>query len=287
MKAKLRFLLSLAIVLLFIPILNPLTASAGNIGNTGNNSFDTALNLSKFSSSPTTILETEYNEAFYKYNASPGEKIYFRISYQKNYGNMTVTLYDKYHNELATSNKVIDSNSLTPFIFVTADATSSSDVFYIKVTRDPTYTGNMYFSASVSDRIKSGNKQVSFGGTASVLSGSINLQGRDSSVITADLTKDTTIPKGAIVKNITTTGSQSPNQGNVTHKLMSNENQVWNTSVVSSSSSGHYNISLQDNLHVVSVWSFKYHVLSPAASTMSNVKANINYEYDVTKSFNS
>lgn len=287
MKKKFRFLLSLAIVLLFIPVLNPLTASAGNIGNTGNNSFNTALNLSKFSSSPTTILETGYNEAYYRYNASPGEKVYFDISYQKNYGNMTVILYDKYQNEITRSSKVINSNSLTPFIFVTADATSSSDVFYIKITRDPSYIGNMYFSASVSDRIKSGNKEVSFGGTASVGSGSVNLQGRDSSVITVDLTKDTSIPKEAIVKNITTAGSQSPNQGNVTHKLMSNENQVWNTSVVSSSSSGHYNISLQNNLQVASVWSFKYHVLSPAASTMRNVKANIDYEYDVTKSFKS
>lgn len=287
MKTKFRFLLSLAIVLLFIPVLNPLTASAGNTGNTGNNSFDTALDLSKYSSSPTTILETGYNEAYYKYNASPGEKVYFRISYQKNYGNMTVTLYDKYHNQLDTSNKVMDSDSLTPFIFVTADAKTSSDVFYIKVTRDPTYTGNMYFTTSVSDRMKSGNKQVSFGGTASVPNGSTNLEGRDSSVITADLTKDTSIPNGAIVKNITTSGSQSPNQGNVTHKLMSNQNQVWNTSIVSSSSSGNYNISLQDNLQVASVWSFKYHVMSPAASKMSNVKANINYEYDLTKSFKS
>lgn len=287
MKLKFRFLLSLVIALLFTPVLNPLTASAGNIGNTGNNSFNTALHLSKYSSSPTTILEAGYNEAYYKYNASSGEKVYFSISYQKNYGNMTVTLYDKYQNEITRSNRVINSDSLTPFIFVTADAKSSSDVFYIKITRDSAYTGNMYFSTSVSDRIKSGNKEVSFRGTASVGSGSLNLQGRDSSVITVDLTKDTSIPKEATVKHVETKGNQSPNQGNVTHKLMSNQNQVWHTSVVSSSSSGHYNISLQNNLQVASIWSFKYHVLSPAASTMRNVTANINYEYDITKSFNS
>ncbi|MEH6890535.1 hypothetical protein V7024_12590 [Bacillus sp. JJ864] len=69
----------------------------------------------------------------------------------------------------------------------------------------------MYFSPSrVSDRIKTGSKEVKFNSTAVVGNGPIDLQGRDSSVITADLTQDTSIPKGAIVKRITTKGNQSP-----------------------------------------------------------------------------
>lgn len=285
MKAKFRFLLSLAMVLLCIPGLTFLSAHASNTGNTGNNDFDTATYLSKFSNSPTTTLGTGHNEAYYKYNASSEDKVYFRVSYRKDYGNMTVTLYDKNHNIVGYNDEVINPNSLTPFIFVKADAKSSSDIFYVKVTRDPAYTGNMYFTASVQDRMKSGRKELSFRGSASVGSGSVTSRGRDSSVVTLDLTKDTSIPQGAIVKSISTKGQQSPSQGNVTHKIMSNQDRVWHTAVTANSSSGNYNISSQNNLQVAKIWSFKYHVMSPVASTMRNVKANIRYEYDVTETF--
>ncbi|MEH7462354.1 hypothetical protein V7166_09825, partial [Bacillus thuringiensis] len=85
MKSKLKFLLSLALLLLFIPILNPLSASAAELGNTGNNSFTTALGLSKYSNPGTTILEPKYNEAYYKYTAMPGDKVYMSFSYDELY----------------------------------------------------------------------------------------------------------------------------------------------------------------------------------------------------------
>lgn len=282
MKSKLKFLLSLALLLLFIPILNPLSASAAELGNTGNNSFTTALGLSKYSNPGTTILEPNYNEAYYKYKAMPGDKVYVSFFYDKKYGNMTVSLHDQNYKEIDKSSQVMGLNTSSPFIYIKADAKTSSDVFYVKVTRDPKYTGTMYFSPSVVyDRIKTGSKEVEFKGTAAVGNGPIDLQGRDSSVITADLTQDTSIPKGAIVKNITTKGNQAPSQGNVVHKIMSNENQVWHTAAVA----GCFKISLQDNLQVAKVWNFKYHVGSPAGSTMKNVTANIGYEYDETESF--
>ncbi|ENQ3081219.1 hypothetical protein ACEOWG_004585, partial [Bacillus cereus] len=200
----------------------------------------------------------------------------------KKYGNMTVSLHDQNYKEIDKSSQVMGLNTSSPFIYIKADAKTSSDVFYVKVTRDPKYTGTMYFSPSVVyDRIKTGSKEVEFKGTAAVGNGPIDLQGRDSSVITADLTQDTSIPKGAIVKNITTKGNQAPSQGNVVHKIMSNENQVWHTAAVA----GCFKISLQDNLQVAKVWNFKYHVGSPAGSTMKNVTANIGYEYDETESF--
>jgi len=60
----------------------------------------------------------------------------------------------------------------------------------------------------------------------------LNLAGVDSSVISADLTNNTAISNGAVVKSITTASTQTPSQGNVTHKLMANQNNVWNTAIV-------------------------------------------------------
>lgn len=100
-----------------------------------------------------------------------------------------------------------------------------------------------------------------------------------------DLTNNSSIPKNAIVKSISTTSTQSPNQGNVTHKLMADINKIWNESIFSSATSGSYRISLEDQLKVAQKWSFKYNAKATARSTMSNVKADIRYEYDVTDGF--
>ena len=109
--------------------------------------------------------------------------------------------------------------------------------------------------------------------------------GVDSSVITMDLTNNSSIPKNAIVKSITTTSTQTPNQGNVTHKLMASDSNIWYQSLFSSATSGSYRISLDDQLRVAQKWSFKYNAKATARSTMSNVKADIRYEYDVTDGF--
>ena len=163
--------------------------------------------------------------------------------------------------------------------------TSTSETYFVKVTRG-TYTGNMYFTVSIEDRIKSGNGTFNFTGTATNLgNSSLNFLGVDSSVITMDLTNNSSIPKSAIVKSITTTSTQIPNQGNVTHKLMDSESNIWYQSLYSSATSGSYRISLDDQLRVAQKWSFKYNAKATARSTMSNVKADIRYEYDVTDGF--
>ncbi|PRM89803.1 hypothetical protein CJ671_06085 [Aliarcobacter cryaerophilus] len=48
---------------------------------------------------------------------------------------------------------------------------------------------------------------------------------------------------------------------------------------ISSSSNGSYNITLANNLDVARNWGLKYHTKAVGASTMSNVKATIQYEY--------
>ncbi len=143
----------------------------------------------------------------------------------------------------------------------------------------------MLFPVSINKRISSGNGTFSFTGTASnpgnpnVLT---NPNGVDSSVIYMDLSTNTTIPKEAIIKSITTTGTLNPsNLGGITHKILSAENNVWYTATVA----GIFGLTTSNNLKVAKKWSFKYNFKGTSSSKMSNVKANISYEYDLTKQF--
>lgn len=253
---------------------------------TGNNSSGTAHQMGywKYGSTDTTILPEGKNDAYYQFTVRKGERVYVTSSYQNQYSGMQIEVNNLLSSDTGTN--VINPNSISPFIFAkTADVSSTSETVYVKVSRG-TYTGNMYFTVSIKDRIKSGSGKFSFTGTAKNTGNtSLSFAGVDSSVITMDLTNTSTIPDGAVVKSISTSSTQRPSQGNVTHKLMSNQNSVWNTAVVNSATSGSYNISLQDQLLVKKKWSFKYNAKATAKSTMTNVSANINYEYDLTDQF--
>ena len=174
--------------------------------------------------------------------------------------------------------------SITPFIFANATSTANSQTFYIKVTRG-TFVGDMYFPVSINNRIYSANGTFNFTGTASN-AGNPNIltnpSGVDSSVIYMDLTNNTTIPNGAIVKSITTTGTLNPsNLGGITHKILSAENNIWYTATVA----GIFWLTTSNNLKVAKKWSFKYNFKAKSSSKMSNVKATITYEYDLTNQF--
>ena len=135
---------------------------------------------------------------------------------------------------------------------------------------------------SAYDRIKTSSVSVSISGTASNKgNSSISMSGVDSSVISVNLTNDTKIPNIAIVTSISSSGTQSPSQGNVHHMIMPASNSIWYTSTVSSASSGHYNIDVDDGIPVKQKWSFKYNALATAKSTMRNVKLTIGFQYDL------
>ncbi|WP_144481815.1 hypothetical protein [Bacillus pumilus] len=278
-----RFLLPALLLVLVTSFFAPNSAEAAI---TGNNSPNTASSMGywKYSRPDTTILPEGENEAYYQFTINMGEKVYVRSSYDKQYTGMKIEVYNSKYSD--GRSRVINPDSVTPFIFAnTGDVTSNSETYFVKVTRG-TYTGNMYFTVSIQDRIKSGNGTFNFTGVATNMGNtSLNFLGVDSSVITMDLTKHTAIPRSAIVKSISTTSTQSPNQGNVTHKLMADANKIWNESIVSSATSGSYRISLENQLKVAQKWSFKYNAKATARSTMSNVKADIRYEYDVTDGF--
>ncbi|AXI00553.1 hypothetical protein DV702_12975 [Sporosarcina sp. PTS2304] len=272
------------LLLFVVSLVAPSSAEAAAI--TGNNSPGTAnvMGYWKYSTPNTTILPEGEYEAYYKFTINKGERVYVRGSYDKQYTGMKIEVYAPGFSDIGT--RVINPSSLTPFIFAkTGDVTSTTETYYVKVSRG-TYTGDMYFTVSIQDRIKSGSGSFNFTGTATNTGNtSLNPAGVDSSVITMDLTGNNTIPKGAIVKSIKTASTQTPNQGIVTHKLMSNQNNVWNTATAVSATSGSYDISLQNQFLVAKKWSFKYNAKASGKSTMTKVSADIRYEYDVTEQF--
>lgn len=278
-----RFLFPALLLALVVSFVTPNSVQAAI---TGNNTPETAkvMGYWKYSTPDTTILPASENEAYYQFTINKGERVYVRSSYNQQYTGMSIEISKPGYAKTETT--VINPTSLTPFIFAkTVDVSSTSETYYVKITRG-TYTGDMYFTVSILERIKSGSGKFNFTGTATNLGNTtLNPAGVDSSVITMDLTNNTAIPKNAVVKSITTASTQTPSQGNVTHKLMSNQNNIWNTSTISSATSGSYNISLQNPLRVAQKWSFKYNAKATAKSTMTNVSANISYEYDVTDGF--
>ncbi|MCI4170517.1 hypothetical protein MMJ17_21145, partial [Bacillus spizizenii] len=79
------------------------------------------------------------------------------------------------------------------------------------------------------------------------------------------------------------TATQTPSQGKTRHFNMTSENNERRRALVNCSTSGSYDISMSDQLSVAKVWSYKYQTIATARSTMSNVKATIDYEYEVTQ----
>ena len=258
-----------------------------------NNTFGTAYPIGYWQYHGSTIckLEAGKPEAFFSFTANANDRVYASITLSQELVNTgaKVEIFNttSLTSAISTGIKVVNPTSITPFIFANAASTANSQTFYIKVTRG-TFVGNMYFPVSINNRIYSANGTFNFTGTASN-AGNPNIltnpSGVDSSVIYMDLTNNTTIPNGAIVKSITTASTITPSMSGITHKILSAQNNVWYTSTISSATYGAYALTTANNLAVARKWSFKYNVKPKGASKMSNVKATINYEYDLTKQF--
>lgn len=266
-----------------------LTVNAAIITVTGgNDTFAAAVNCGSWEySSVTATMPGNQSESYFRFTIDSNEQIYVRCSYDSDYEGMSAELFNANTNlvDMAESPMdVINPNSLIPFMPLDCNGTSNSQTFYVRVNRgDYDISLPMYFSLSFYNRIKTGTGTFSFSGTASNAGNSgMNSNGVDSSVLTLNLTNNTTIPPNAIVTSVTTKGTQSPSQGNVHHKILpATATSTWYTSTVSSASSGSYNISAANNFNAAQVWQFKYNVLATASSTMRNVSIKVNWRYDI------
>ena len=257
-----------------------------------NNTFGTAYPIGYWQYHGSTIckLEAGKPEAFFSFTANTNDRVYSSITLAQELLNTGVSVQIFNSSQLPitpVNSAIVNPTSITPFIFANATSTANSQTFFIKVTRG-SYVGDMFFPVAVQNRIGTGVGTFNFTGTAtnagnpSILT---NPNGVDSSVISMNLTTNSTIPTGAIVKSISTASTITPSMSGVTHKILSAQTNVWYTSSVSSATSGTFAITTANNLEVARTWSFKYNVKPKGASTMKNVKATINYEFDKTNQF--
>jgi hypothetical protein len=109
--------------------------------------------------------------------------------------------------------------------------------------------------------------------------------GKNSTEISVNLTNNTTIPNDAIISHIATVATQSPHQSNAKHHIKPASSSTWFESLILTSSSGrgsYLYLSVNDNIAVKQIWSFRYNAALMSSSTMSNVKLEIKYRYDDT-----
>lgn len=272
-------------ICLFAVVLTVKPAYAIDTVNGGNYTSNTAYNMGSYSDnkSVTAILPAHETCSYFKFTVNADEKIYVRCSYNKDYTGMAVGLRDSADYPISRSTKVIDASSVIPFLAVNCDGQRSGQTFYVKVERG-NYDINkpMYFSITLYNRIKSGNGTFKFTGSAvNRGNSSMSFYGVDSSVIKLDLSRNSKIPAGAIVKRVSTKSTQSPSQGNVHHILMPKSVNNWYTSKSSSATSGSYNISEEDKIPVKQEWQFKYNAKASKRSTMSNVQLMVDWTYDL------
>jgi hypothetical protein len=284
---KIRVLiLALAFILSLVPQMQ--VTAVSNI--TDNYTQATAYNFGSWSyinSSGTAIMANDADESWFKFTVGANEHIYLRVSSDRAYAGMSVQIKNGLGVNVGSSrsnpNNIIDTTGVTPALYLDVDNDSSStQTFYAVVSRGNSYQSAMYFNISAYNRIRTGSGTFSFSGTASNNGNSpYNANGVDSTILTLDLTNSSAIPNNAIVTNVSTSGTQSPSQGNVRHKIRPSSTTTWYTSTVSSATSGSYSISLNNNFAAKQTWSFSYNALASAKSTMKNVKITLKWQYDL------
>lgn len=247
----------------------------------------TAYNWGSYSitNSILVVLPESEDDFWAKFTLPRDKQIYIRCSYSTENEGMYIETRSETRllDEKFSPEDVLDADTILPFMAVNCDnLTSSTQTFYVHANRG-TAAGTLYFTLSMNERIKSGRGTFSFSGTASNPgNSSINPAGVDSSVLSLNLTRNTDIPPAAIVKRVSTSGTQSPRQGNVHHMIMpATQPSIWYTSIYTDNASGDYNIDTSDDIEVRQIWQFKYNAMSTAKSTMSRVTLKFEWEYDI------
>jgi hypothetical protein len=292
---KFKKLFSAVLVVVMILCVNATTrmqvVSAADTSITGNNTMTTAYNFGRWQSITSTIktaiLEKEQTEAWFKFTVAANEHIYIRCASGAEYVGMNAVVQDGLGNEVSTIQKNPDhliGKKYTAGLYLDCDNTSSTTQTYYVLVRRGTYDSSkgIYFSLTAENRIKTGQATFPFSGSATNSGNkALGLSGVNSTELMLNLTNSTQIPKDAIVTRVTTTGVQSPSQGNVHHLIKVKNEGNWYTSTVAGNDWGTYAIDVADEIMAKQTWYFKYNVLSPTKSTMSKVNLTLAWQYDV------
>lgn len=255
----------------------------------GGQTVDTAYNCGQWSEGKmiSATMNAGVDDAYFKFTVNNGDRIYVNCGYKNQYEGMSVRLLDSTELQVDRANspdEVIKPNTLLAFLPLDCDGTRDSQTFYIHVARNNVpSTLSMTFTIGFYNRIKTGSASFNISGTArnsGNTSGSS--AGMDSTALRLDLTRSTAVPERAVVTSISTSGRQTPTQGNVRHALMPAQPGLWYTSVVKSADSGIFDVTVDDGIVLKQVWQFRYNALAPKSSTMTNINVKYNYEYDIS-----
>ena len=282
------------ITTLFI-VATPNTVVAATYDVEGHTDINCAYNMGTFSDTTIFYAHTWTGKLYayetsnwYKFTASAGDKIAIAASYAtlpSTAGNsFTLTLKSSTGVNLQTSSSLVGPQSTPNLKYLLVKETiKTNGAYYIEVKRtgsdiDKFQVASVHFV----NRTKSSNGTYTLSPTSITCAGS----GAISTIASVNLTSNSTIPVGAIVKTIYTTGTQTPSQGNVYHQVKPSAKTNWYVAKVANASNGTINISTADNEPVKTTWQFSYKASATASSTMKNISITINYEYDQTDGWN-
>lgn len=238
----------------------------------------------RYKSSLTVVLNEDQEKFWISYQLPAKEHIFASCSYSDKYEGMKVEMKGVTSNTAFSPTDVRKRGTVLAFLPVIADnTTSSTQTFYICITRPQNYSGKMYVSITLKERIKTGRGVFDFRGTARNRGNNpFKNSGSDSSVISLDLRNESRIPRNAIVTSVATKGRMSPEQGHVRHMIRPTKNSSqWFTSRVSSADSGSYYIDKSNNFDAKQMWEFKYNGKATGSSSMSRVRLEMAWEYDL------
>lgn len=233
-------------------------------------------------------LPVDEQELWIQFTVPSNERIYARCGYYSWNEGMTVSITNANGIPIPdavanTPDDVLNLGEVGAFIALPCNnTTTSTATYYILIQRNAN-TNLINFSISLRNRIKSGRGTFDFIGTASNPGNtSLTSAGADSTELSLDLTDNTEIPPLAVVTSVSTSGRQSPSQGNV-HQMVqaATSGSAWFTSTHTSATSGDYTISETNGFPAAQEWRFKYNAQATARSTMSNVTITLKWNYDL------
>ncbi|MCX7749651.1 MAG: PPC domain-containing protein [Clostridia bacterium] len=217
------------------------------------------------------VLPDTQDTDFYRFYAYQGDRLAVKLSSMEVGNNLDLYIYDSNFQLVGLSTRVSNADEI-----VRIDV-PASDNYYIQVI-PVAISGSTpeYYWLNFYNRIKTGSY------TASLTPSSISSPGAGtvSPIASVNLTNNTSIPNGAIVKRVQAQGTISPSLGNTFRQVLNADQNIWHTT--SSGGTIFTSITLNNQLPVKTTWNVRYYSLAYSRSTWSYPKLLIDYEYDQT-----
>ncbi len=261
-----------------------------NIANISKyNTFETAYDLGaweySYTRSPSDIPYGQ-TEAFYKFSIDSSDKAYIFSSLSKTHDEPVVlVVYDNNRNPIGLaysrhpelgSSGVITSSSGYTSLAVNIDGTNTRSYGYIQVIKGD-YSDSSSIIPRISKRIYTGFDTFKFSGTSS------NSGFGYSSILYLDLSRNSSIPNGAVVTGMDTYGSMSSSVGGVTHYLGAMGSQRVFESTYNSATRGSFKVDPSLGIPAKQLWAFQYYQSAFASTSLRNIEVKLSWEYDISQ----